>query len=98
MSVGRQLLPIAASLLAVACTQEGKPPNRFMLVVSGPPECLGELAGKMIDGGFGAPETPIFQDRHGTIRFGPVDEPRLGAAIQTVKHTACASLARVEKQ
>ena len=98
MKAGRQLLPIAAGLLVAACTQEAKPTDRFMLEVSGPPECLGELAGRMIDGGFGASETPIFQDRHGTIRFGPVDEPRLGAAIQTVKRTACASLARVEKQ
>jgi hypothetical protein len=98
VSVGRQLLPIAAGLVAVACTQERKPPEQFMLEVSGPPECLGELAGRMIDGGFGASETPIFQDRHGTIRFGPVAEPRLGAAIQTVKRTACASLAQVEKQ
>ena len=98
MSVGRQSLAIAAALLVVACTEEAKPPDQFMLEVSGPPECLGELAGRMIDGGFGASEAPIFQGRHGTIRFGPVEEPRLGAAIQTVKRTACASLARVERR
>ena len=97
MSVCRQLLPIAAVFLVVACSKEAEPPSRFMLVASGSPECLGELAGRMIDGGFGASESPTFQDRHGTIRFGPVDEPRLGAAIQMVKQTACALLARVEK-
>ena len=98
MRLGRHILPIAAGLLVAACTQEAKPPDQFMLEVSGPPECLGELAGRMIDGGFGASETPIFQDRQGTIRFGPVAEPRLGAAMRTVKQTACASLARVERQ
>lgn len=98
MRVGRQLPPIAAVLLLAACSQEAEPPSRFMLVVSGSPECLGALARTMIDGGFGASESPTFQDRHGTIRFGPVDEPRLGVAMQTVKQTACASLARVEKR
>jgi len=97
VSVGRQLLPIAAVFL-VACSKEAEPPSRFMLVASGSPECLGDLAGKMIDGGYGASESPIFQGRHGTIRFGPVDERRLGAAIQAVKQTACASLARVERR
>jgi hypothetical protein len=88
----------AAVFLAAACSKEVVPPNHFMLVASGSPECLGELAGKMIDGGFGASESPTFQGRHGTIRFGLVDEPRLGAAIQAVKQTACASLDRVEKK
>ena len=98
MRVGR-LLPLnAATFLAVGCSQEAPPPARFMLVASGSPECLGELAGRMIDSGYGASESPVFQGRHGTIRFGPVDEPRLGAAMQAVKQTACASLARVEKK
>jgi len=96
--VGWQLLPIAAVFLAAACSQEAPPPAKFMLVASGSPECLGELAGRMIDSGYGASESPVFQGRHGTIRFGPVDEPRLGAAMQAVKQTACASLARVEKK
>ena len=98
MSVGRLLLPTAAVFLAVACSQDAGPPSRFMLVASGSPECLGNLARKMIDGGFGASESPIFQGRHGTIRFGPVEGPRLGAAIQAVKQTDCAALARVERR
>ncbi len=98
MRAGRYLLPIVAAFLAAACNREAEPPARFMLVASGSPECLGALAGKMIDSGYGASESPTFQGRHGTIRFGPVDEPRLGAAIQSVKQTACASLARVEKR
>jgi hypothetical protein len=96
--VGRQLLPIAACFLAVACSKEAEPPAQFKLVASGPPECLGNLARTMIDRGYGASESPTFQGRHGTIRFGPVDEPRLGAAIEAVKQTACASLDRVEKK
>jgi hypothetical protein len=93
-----RLLPIAAVCLAMACTKPAEPPKRFMLVASGSPECLGNLAAAMIDEGFGASEPPIFQDRHGSIRFGPVDEARLSAAMRKVKQTACASLARVEKQ
>jgi hypothetical protein len=98
VSVGRILVPIAAFFPAMACSKEAEPPRRFMLEASGSPECLGNLAATMIDGGFGASEPPIFQDRHGTIRFGPVDEPRLGEAIRNVKQTACASLARVEEK
>ena len=98
MSNIQLLAPIAAIVMAMACSKQAEPPKRFMLVASGSPECLGNLAGSMIDEGYGASEPPIFQDRHGTIRFGPVDEARLSAAMRKVKQTACASLARVEKQ
>ena len=98
MSVIRLLVPLAAIVVAMACSKQAEPPRRFMLVASGSPECLGNLAATMIDEGFGASERPIFQDRHGSIRFGPVDEARLSAAMRKVKQTACASLARVEKQ
>jgi hypothetical protein len=96
--MGRHLIPIAVVFLVVACSQVAPPPDRFMLVASGSPECLGALAGRMIDSGYGASESPTFQDRHGTIRFGPVNQPQLAAAIQAVKQTACASLDRVEKK
>ena len=97
MRVGRITMPIAAFFLTVACSKEAEPPRRFMLVASGSPECLGNLAAIMIDAGFGASEPPIFQDGHGSIRFGPVSEQKLGEAIRNVKQTACASLARIEE-
>ena len=98
MNASRILMPIAAGFLAVACSKQAEQPNRYMLEASGSPECLGNLAATMIDGGFGASEPPIFQDGHGSIRFGPVEESRLSAAIRNVKQTACASLARVERR
>ena len=96
--MGRHLIPIAVVFLA-ACSQEAPPPARFMLVASGPPECLGGTGGAD-----DRQRIRRFENRRPSraatapSRFGPVDEPRLGAAIQAVKQTACASLDRVEKK
>ena len=84
-----------ATVVLLACaachSDETKPPQRVNIEVTGSPECLGSVVGRL---DLPAVTMPVWSNDRGTMEFGPFEAAEFSKAVKRLRTTKCVQAIR----